>query len=495
MLFAPVFTLLGWALVILSVLMAVPILFALGPTETAIALSFAVSAIVTLFLGGGMVLAMRSDMTTLGRRETFLTATLVWIVVPAFAAMPFFFSDAIPSATNAYFEALSGFTTNGASTIPDLDIQSKSILLWRALTQWAGGFSLIIFLSILATTFNLPGNNPLTRAIAKSKRRRVTGRGAFGLLSMLKIYALLTGVCIVALWLVGMPAFDALCYGFSTISTGGFTTSNSAGTAFANRAIEVVLMIFMVLGAVNFSLHWSFFNGDRKSYFKDPEYRYLLLAIGIGSFMLFWLMLSETDMSISETMRYAIFNAVSAITTTGYNLPLVSDTGEYYWPIGALLLVLVLITLGGSTGSTAGGIKLLRVSILLKLSSAELRRLSFPSSVSALTYGGVKIVRGQILSAWSFFAFYCVAMALVTAAIAFNGLDFQSALSLAVTNLANAGSAAQQLITDVEFGSENFISYDALPNATKWILCVTMLVGRLEFFAVLTLLNPAVWRR
>jgi len=211
--------------------------------------------------------------------------------------------------------------------------------------------------------------------------------------------------------------------------------------------------------------------------------------------MLFWLMLSETDMSISETMRYAIFNAVSAITTTGYNLPLVSDTGEYYWPIGALLLVLVLITLGGSTGSTAGGVKLLRVSILLKLSSAELRRLSFPSSVSALTYGGVKIVRGQILSAWSFFAFYCVAMALVTAAIAFNGLDFQSALSLAVTNLANAGSAAQQLITDVEFGSENFISYDALPNATKWILCVTMLVGRLEFFAVLTLLNPAVWRR
>lgn len=200
-------------------------------------------------------------------------------------------------------------------------------------------------------------------------------------------------------------------------------------------------------------------------------------------------------MGIIDTVRYAIFNTVSAITTTGYNLPLVSSTGQYYWPVGALFLILFLITVGGSTGSTAGGIKLMRVFVLFKLSGAEIKRLSFPSGVFSLLYGGRRLSREQIMSAWTFFVIYCFALVLVTLLLAFNGLDFQSSLSLAVTNLANAGSAAQPLITDVQIGSENFISYNQLPNASKWILCITMLVGRLEFFAVLSLFNPALWRR
>ena len=495
MLFAPVFTFLGWALGFLATLMLVPMAFALAQGQAGLAASFVVSAIVTLFFGGGMVLAMRREMTILGRRETFFAATLIWVVLPAFAALPFYLSDAIPSATNSYFEAISGFTTNGATVIDDLDIQARAILLWRSLIQWAGGFSIIVFLSALASAFNLPGNNPLTRALAKSSRRQVSRRFGYAVLSLLKIYGLLTAICIVALWFSGMSAFDALCYAFSTLSTGGFVTSNTAGTAFASRGIEVVLMIFMVIGAVNFSLHWSFFNGDRQSYFKDSEYRYLLVVIVLGSLFVFFLMMTQTDMSIPDTLRYAVFNTVSAVTTTGYNMPLVSGSGQYYWPIGALLVILVLITIGGSTGSTAGGIKLMRLSILMKVSNSEINRLSFPSSVFPLTYGDQRISREQILSAWSFFVLYCGTLVVVTLLLAFNGLDLQSSVSLAVTNLANAGSAAQPLITDVIVGEENFISYGALPNFSKWLLCVTMLVGRLEFFAVLSLLNPALWRR
>ncbi|TNE38418.1 MAG: TrkH family potassium uptake protein, partial [Alphaproteobacteria bacterium] len=495
MLFAPVFMLLGWAMIILSGIMLLPALFALAPPEGNLLYSFCMPAAITLFLGGGLVLAMRSGMNSLGRRETFLAATLIWTVVPAFAAIPFYVSGTISLPLDAYFEALSGFTTNGATTITDLDNLPRGILFWRSILQWSGGFALIVFLSILATTFSLPVNNPLARAIAKSRRRRVSRRGAAGILSLFQVYVVLTLLCIIALWAVGMSAFDSLCYAFSTVSTGGFTTSNIAGTAFANRAIEVVLMIFMVLGAVNFSLHWSFFNGDRKSYFRDPEYRYLLLAIAIGSVLLFWLMMTETDMGAAQTFRYAIFNAVSAITTTGYNLPLVSSSGGYYWPIGALLLVLVMITLGGSTGSTAGGIKLMRFSLLMKLSNTEVKRLSFPSSVFPLTYDGVRVLPEQILSAWSFFVLYCFAIALVTLLLAWNGLDFQSSLSLAVTNLANAGSAAQQLITEVQDGNRNFIDYHQLSSASKWILSIAMLAGRLEFFALLSLLNPALWRR
>ena len=495
MLLAPAFMILGWALVFLSGLMVLPILFAVLELQNFVAFSFLMSAIITLFLGGGLVFATRSDTQSLGRRETFLTAALIWIIVPLFAGLPYYLSDAIPSATNAYFEAISGFTTNGASIIDNLDEQPRSILLWRSLTQWVGGFALIVFVSILATAFNIPGNNPLTRAIAKSSRRRMSRRVSAAVISILKIYALLTAVCIVSLVVAGMPAFESICYAFSTLSTGGFTVSNTAGTAFDNRAIEIVLIIFMIAGALNFSSHWSFFNGDRQSYFKDPEYRYLLITIVLGSFAVFWLMMVHTDMQVSDTIRYAIFNTVSAITTTGYNLPLVSDTGQYYWPIGALFLVLFLISIGGSTGSTAGGIKLMRVFILFKLSGTEIKSLSFPNAVFPLSYGGRRVSREQIMSAWTFFVIYCATLAIVTLLLAFNGLDFQSALSLAVTNLANAGSAAQPLITDVVVGTENFISYDALPNASKWILCITMLIGRLEFFAILSLFNPALWRR
>ena len=495
MLFAPVITFVGWALAFLALLMGAPILFAVAQGQTELALSFFISAIVTLFFGGGMILAMRREITMLGRRETFLTATLVWIVVPAFAGLPFYLSDAIPSATNSYFEAISGFTTNGATVIDDLDSQMRAILFWRSMIQWIGGFSIIVFVSILASAFNLPRDNPLTRAIAKSSRRHMSRRIGYAVLSLLKIYSLLTAICVVALWFAGMSAFDSLCYAFSTLSTGGFMTSNAAGTAFASRTVEVVLMVFMVVGALNFSLHWSFFNGDRQSYFKDPEYRYILIAIVLGSLFVFILMMTQTDMSIANTLRYAVFNTVSAVTTTGYNLPLVSETGQYYWPIGALFLILILITVGGSTGSTAGGIKLMRISILLKVSNAEVNRLSFPSSIFPMTYGGQRIRREQVSFAWSFFVLYCLALVFVTLILAYNGLDLQSSLSLAVTNLANAGSAAQPLITDVAVGEENFVSYGDLPRVSKWVLCITMLVGRLEFFAVLSLLNPALWRR
>ncbi|MEH6547982.1 MAG: potassium transporter TrkG, partial [Sneathiella sp.] len=191
MLLAPAFMILGWSLVFLSGLMVLPLLFSLLVSQMFVANSFFMSAIITVFLGGGLVFATRTDTASLGRRETFLTATLIWVIVPLFAALPLYLSDAIPSATNAYFEALSGFTTNGASIIENLDEQAPSVLLWRSLIQWVGGFTLIVFVSLLASAFNIPGNNPLTRAIAKSTRRRLSRRIRFAVLSILKIYALL----------------------------------------------------------------------------------------------------------------------------------------------------------------------------------------------------------------------------------------------------------------------------------------------------------------
>lgn len=495
MLIAPVITILGWSLSLLSAIMLIPSIFAFSDGDVGTASAFFASAIMTLFLGGGLIFASRMETPALGRREAFLVAGLIWTIVPMFAAVPIYLSDAVPHALDAYFEAMSGFTTNGASVIDNLEEQSRAILLWRALIQWIGGFALIVFVSSLASTFGIPGSNSLNRAIAKSTRRRLSRRIRFAVVSILQIYTILTAACIVLLWFSGMQPFEALCYGFSTLSTGGFTVSKAGYELFENRFIEAVLIIFMIIGAINFSLHWAFFNGDRKSYFKNPEYRYLLYTLVFSSLVMFMVMTIETSMMPFQNLRYAIFNSVSAITTTGYTMPPVSETGGYFWPIGVMFLLFLMMTIGGSTGSTAGGLKLMRVILLLKQGAAEIKRLSFPRAIVLMKYAGTIVTREQLLSAWGFFSLYCLSIIVVSLCLSFVGLDLQASISLAIANLANSGASVTSLMTGVGSHGTNFISYGMLPSSSKVILVLAMLVGRLEFFAVLTLFNPALWRR
>ncbi|MEH6405026.1 MAG: TrkH family potassium uptake protein [Sneathiella sp.] len=495
MILAPVLTILGWSLTLLSALMLIPSIFALGDVSGNVSAAFFASAIVTVFLGGGLIFANRMEATTLDRRETFLTATIIWVVIPIFAALPFYLGNAVSSPLDAYFEAISGFTTNGASVIDNLGEQSRGIILWRALIQWLGGFAIILFVSALASEFGVPGSNPLNQAIAKSTRRRLSRRIRYAVVSILKIYTILTFVCIVLLWLSGMEAFNALCYGFSTLSTGGFTVSNDGLEVFGNRMTETVLIIFMIIGAVNFSLHWAFFNGDRSSYFKNPEYRYFLFILVFCSLIMFFLMKANTDISIVQIIRYSIFNTVSALSTTGYTMAPISENGTYIWPASILLLIMFIMCIGGSTGSTSGGIKLMRVILLLKQGAKEIKRLSFPSAIIPLKYGSVQITRELLLSAWGFFTLFCLAIIVISLGLSFTGLDFRSSLALSISNLASAGSSVSSIMIDLDPNNVNFTTYGALPIAAKVLLCFAMLIGRLEFFAVFTLLNPAFWRR
>ncbi len=490
----PVLTILGWALSALACLMLVPIMFAfdIGTIDTAG--SFLVSSIVTLFVGGGLIFASRRENTSMERRQSFLAVTMVWVILPLFAAMPFYFSGISPNLIDAYFEAMSGFTTTGASVFTNVEALPRSIMFWRALLEWFGGFSLIIMLSILATTVNDMANNSLGRAIAKSNRRRLSRRVRYAVLSILGVYSFLTVSCIVLLWIAGMAPFDAICYAFSTISTGGFMISNSGAELFSGRLIEMVLMIFMVIGAIDFALHWAFFNGDRKAYFQNPEYRYLVYMLIALIAVTFTVLLMQTDIKPTDSMRYAMFNSVSALTTTGFMMPPMSN-GQLVWPIGVVFLMLLAATIGGSTGSTAGGVKLLRIIMLLKLGLAEVRRLSFPRAVILLKYGKENITKDTILATWAFFAFYLFAAILVSLGLALTDLDMEASLTLALANLANAGAIVSTDLIVQTSESPQFVSYEALSSVAKIILCVAMLVGRLEFFAILTLLNPALWRR
>jgi trk/ktr system potassium uptake protein len=491
----PVLTILGWSLTLLSALMVFPSLLALEDPNTPTAAAFFVSGMVTLFFGGALIFATRGEVALLARRETFLTATLSWVIIPAFAALPLFLSDAIPDPVDAYFEAISGFTTNGASVLQQMQDQSRAIFLWRALIEWYGGFSLIILVAILASAINIPGSNPLSRAIAKSTRRRMSRRVRFAVTSLISVYFILTTVCLTLLWASGMSAFEAICYALSTISTGGFTLPDQGSAIFSSRLTELVIIVFMAIGAFNFSLHWSFFNGDRKAYLQNPEYRYFIYIFVVIACLMVAMMTIETDIPFLGTLRYAIFNTVSALSTTGYTMSPVSESGDVFWPVGTLLLIFIGIIIGGSTGSTAGGIKLMRIVMLMKLVMTEVRRLSFPRAVVLLQYGNENITKENILATWAFFSFYCFSIIIVSLGLSLTGLDVQASLMLAVANLSSAGAAITPSMLGYGSDGVNFISYFDLSQSGKILLCFAMLVGRLEFFAVLALFNPALWRR
>jgi trk system potassium uptake protein TrkH len=424
-----------------------------------------------------------------------MIATFIWIVIPAFAALPFYLAGVAPSLLDAFFEALSGFTTNGASVMEGLDDLPRSIILWRALIQWFGGFSLIIVISMLATAISIPGSSPLNRALARSTRRRLSRRVRDAVLSTLSVYAILTGLCIVLLWFSGLSAFDALCYGFSTLSTGGFLVSDNGFELFENRLTELVLIIFMFAGAVNFALHWAFFNGNRRAYFDNPEYRYLIYVfLGLVCGLMAMLSL-ETHFGFSQALRYSIFNAMSFLTTTGYVMSPLTESGEIFWPVGTLMLLFVALTIGGSTGSTSGGLKLMRVAILLKLVTAEVRNLSFPSAVIVLKYSKEKITKDHILATWAFFTFYVFTILIVALGLSFAGMSLKGALAMASANLANAGSAIDFFMIGGGEINGGIGSYSGLPDLAKVLLCFAMVIGRLEFFAILALFNPALWKR
>lgn len=494
MAFSPIIAIIGWSLTLLSGAMMVPILFALLSGSLAVASSFFLSAVITVFLGVAFILSSRTDNVDLGRREAFLTATLTWITIPVFAALPIFLTNSAPTFIDSYFEALSGFATNGASVLENLAQQDRAILLWRALVQWLGGFATILFAATLASAFGIYGQIPLQTAIAKSSRRTPTRRIRFAVLSIFKIYTILTVICVAALWATGMSAFDSLCYAFSTLSTGGFVTHDNIEVLFTNRFTELVLVFFMIIGAVNFSLHWAFFNGDRRSYFYDPEYRYILYLSIFTAVIVFSIITLLSELNIYESLRFSVFNVVSAVTTTGYQIP-GPAIGLAEWPLTISILLLFLIVIGGSTGSTAGGIKLMRIVLLIKQAGGEISRLSFPSAVLRLKYGDFPLRRKDIGSAWGFFAIFCSGVILSASILAIYGLDFRSAVTLAITNLANAGPMAIITLNNNIDPTILFTSYAELSDPIKLTLCIAMIVGRLEFFAVLSLFNPAFWRQ
>ena len=482
--FATVLSILGWGTSAFAAIMLIPALFALGYGETDLAVTFAVSAGFTFFAGGALVIATRGAVAVVSKSEGFLVAVLVWVVFAFFGALPFFFSDYGGSAADAYFESLSGLTTTGATIFPSVEALPHGLLIWRSLLQRTGGLGVLMLAIALLTSAGVGGMHMFSSHMPHRERDALQRRLRQAALSMSWVYAVLTVACIALLWAFGMPVFHALNHGLTTLSTGGFSTRDAGIAAFDDPVIEIILMLFMVAAALNFTLHWAFLHGRKPRHHRDSEGQYFVAVLIVGTILAVASLIWLADQSAGQSIRIGLFSAVSALTTTGFSAA--DGAAIDGWPIIVPVILIALMLIGGSTGSTAGGFKLMRLIIIFKLAGRELARLAYPHGVVRLRYGRRPVDEDTLRSVWGFLTIFLTAFTAIAIALSVLGADLQTALAATAATLSNTGAALHMI--------DGGTGYGEFSSSAKWVLSLSMILGRLELVTVLVLFSPAFWR-
>lgn len=423
----------------------------------------------------------RKDLST---RDGFLVVTLFWAVLGTAGCMPLLLSDAVSlSLTDAVFESLSGLTTTGATVISGLDELPKSILFYRQLLQWLGGMGIIVLAVALLPMLGI-GGMQLYRAESPGpvKDNKLVPRLAETAKALWYIYLSLTVACALAYWASGMSLFDAISHSFTTVAIGGFSTHDASLGYFDNPLIDTVAILFMFIAGVNFALH--FMAWQRRSiagYLSDPEFRFysfILALVAVTTIGILYA--SEVYESFGEALIKGLFQVVSIATTTGFT------TADFStWPLFIPYVLLYAAIIGACAGSTGGGMKVIRILLIFKQGLREIQRLIHPRAVIPVKLGR-EIVSDRIVeSVWGFFAVYVMAFMVMLLALLATGLDIITAFSAVGACINNLGPGLASV-------AEN---YGDLPGAAKWILCLAMLMGRLEVFTLLVLFTPMFWRR
>ena len=463
----------------LALAMAVPVLVSIfykGDDTAALLYSMGVTAASGLFL----FFAFRTTDVQVNHREGFLVVALSWISAAFFCSLPFVFSGLFPSLVDCFFEGTSGITTTGASILSDIEALPHGLLFWRSMTHWIGGMGIVV-LSLAVLPLLGIGGMQLYKAEASTisgdkfvPRIREMARILF------TVYLVFSFVMLVLLILSGLGIFDALIHTLGGISTAGFSNRNSSVGALGNPYAEVVIMVFMVLGATNFALHYGFIKKGLKSYTESEEFKFYILVMVVATVLLSASLLSYYE-SPGEALRYGSFQAISISTTTGFTT---ADYGN--WPFFSQLLLLTLMFIGGSAGSTTGSIKCVRVLLLIKLAHKEIYKLIHPHAVVPVKLGGSVVPQDIIRSVAGFTVLFLLAFMASALALGLLGLDPLTAIGSAAATIGNVGPALGLTGPGA--------SYAEVPDAGKWILIINMFLGRLEIYTLLILLIPAFWR-
>ena len=463
-----------------SVMFLPPVFIALLFDEAMLS-TFAVAFLLTLVCGLVMWMPVRGHRDLRGG-DGFLITALFYIGLGLFGAIPFLLAPALNlSFVDAVFESMSGLTTTGATVLVGLDDMPRSLLFYRQQLQWFGGMGIIVLAVAIFPMLGIGGMQLYrTESPGPGKDNKLTPRITETAKALWYIYVSLTLVCALAYWVAGMSAFDAVCHSFATVAIGGFSTHDASIGFFNSPAIEVVACVFMVLSGINFALHFLVWRRrNLLLYFADYELRTYFLVLLLVSFTVVGILLG--DNGNSSALRQGTFQAISFATTTGF---VTEDVAQ--WPASASTLLLLAAFAGGCAGSTAGGIKLVRVLMVYLQGMREVRRLIHPNGIFPIKLGKTPVSDRLIESVWSFFSIYVLLFALSVILIMLTSeLNFITAFSAVGATLNNLGPG----LGDV---SSNYAGLDA---DVKWVLMFNMMLGRLEIFTLLVLLTPAYWRR
>lgn len=414
-------------------------------------------------------------------RDGYMIVAISWIIFAAFGTLPYLFSGTITNFSDAFFETVSGFTTTGATILTDIESVPKGILFWRSLTHWLGGMGIIVLSVAILPLLGIGGMQMFVAempGITPDKLHpRITGTAK----RLWFIYILFTAIETVLLVFSEMDFFEAINHAFATMATGGFSTRNDSIASFSPYA-QYVIILFMFAAGTNFTLHYFMLQGKFKNIWKNEEFRYyLFFTIGIiTGITLLWMFINPSN--LEKVFRDTAFQVVSIVTTTGF------VTSDYlHWPAFLWFFIFILMFIGGSAGSTGGGIKVARHIVMLKNSSMELKRAIHPNALIPVRFSGQRVSREIIFKVMAFFLIYITTFFVGTMVMTFLGLDFESAIGSTIACLGNIGPGIGK-VGPVDH-------YAWIPETGKWFLSFLMLLGRLELFTILILLTPSFWKK
>jgi trk system potassium uptake protein TrkH len=480
-----VLNVLGALLALFSGYYVLPLATALVYDEQESLRVFAQCAGITLATGGALMLVTWRFRRELKPRDGYLLVSLSWLAITAAAALPMMLGTPQLSFTDAFFESMSGLSTTGSTVITGLDKLPHTVNLWRCSLHWLGGMGIIV-LAVAVLPLLGVGGMQMYRAETPGpvKDAKLTPRITETAKALWLVYAGITALCILALWVAGMSPFDAICHAFSVMGLGGFSTHDSSAAWFGSLAIELVLMAFMLVAALNFATHFmALRKGDLGAYRRDPEARWVFVWVGFSILLLTAeVMHAKLYGGFGETLRHVAFSTVAMATTTG----LVTEDFSL-WPVFASMWMLFLSCVVPCTGSTGGGIKMFRALIMIKQFFREMFVLVHPSAVAPLKIAGQVIANRVVYSVLAFIFVYFMTVVVLTFALLATNMDFTSALTATVASINNTGPGLGQVGPATNYGS--------LSDKQTWICTLAMFLGRIELFTFLILFSPSFWRK
>jgi len=478
--FRSILNIIGLLLCIESVAMLIPMIFDLYYKNDDW-VQFFYSSLITFFIGIILNISFRKKNIKLGIREAFVLTISSWIIISIFGSLPFIYSSSNLTYTDAFFESVSGITTTGSTVISNLEDLSEGIIIWRSLLQWFGGIGIIVLAMAILPTLQIGGmqllhmehDDPYEKTIPKVNRF---------VLELFFLYVFLSIICAFLYFLNGMSGFDSVIHSMTTISTGGFSSYNQSFSYFNSFQIEIVSVIFMIIGSLPFVLYLQFLHRQKKFFFKDDQIKlFFLIILIIVLLSTVWLSINQNT-NIFSSFRLALFNIISILTGTGYSSSNFSNWGSF-----GTVIMMIIMFIGGCAGSTTGGIKIFRLQILFRGARTQIKKLTQPHAVLVMRFNGKTVNDNTYSSVMGFFFMYILLFILSAISLSFFNLDFLTSFSAAASAISNVGPGIGNVIGPLG-------NYSTLDNGAKWILAITMVIGRLEIFTVLVLLSLNFWK-